>query len=291
MWGVHPPVRPGSALALHLDRYPIKDRSLVNIALYGTGRAAGALAIALTSAGHTVVALDGRSPAAVEALADLIDLGEGEPDLRIIAVSDDAIEQVATKLAATGPQIDTVHVSGAVSIDALEALSSATVQVGSFHPLQTLPDARSGAERLPGAWIGITADEPLRQRLIDLATSIGCHTFDVDDAAKPLYHAAAAATANFTLAVLDLAKGLFEAAGIPFDTARPLLEATVANAFELGPRGALTGPIARGDVDTVTRQVAAVRHALGERSGDFESLAALTARMAGTDDRFTEALG
>ncbi|MCL1598909.1 MAG: DUF2520 domain-containing protein, partial [Actinomycetia bacterium] len=208
-----------------------------------------------------------------------------------IAVSDDAIEQVAATLADTGPQIDTVHVSGAASIDALAALSSPNVQVGSFHPLQTLPDARSGAGRLAGSWIGITADEPLRRRLIDLATSIGCHAFDVDDSAKPLYHAAAAATANFTLAVLDLAKDLFEAAGIPFDTARPLLEATVANAFELGPRGALTGPIARGDVDTVTRQVAAVRDAIGERTGDFESLAALTARMAGTDDRFTEALG
>ncbi len=291
MWDSHHPVRPGSALALHLDRYPIKDRSLVNIALYGTGRAAGALGIALTNAGHAIVALDGRSRAGIEALADLIDVEVGEPDLRIIAVSDDAIEQVATTLAGTGPKIDTVHVSGAVSIDALGALASTSVQVGSFHPLQTLPDARSGAERLAGAWIGITADEPLRRRLNDLATSIGCRPFDVDDAAKPLYHAAAAATANFTLAVLDLAKDLFEAAGIPFDTARPLLEATVANAFELGPRGALTGPIARGDVATVIRQTAAVRDALGERSGDFESLVGLTARMAGTDDRFTGALG
>ncbi|MCL1599161.1 MAG: hypothetical protein M3094_08260, partial [Actinomycetia bacterium] len=106
---------------MQLDRYPIKDRSLVNIALYGTGRAAGALGIALMQAGHTIVALDGRSTAGIEALAGLIDLEEGEPDLRIVAVSDDAIEQVATILADMGPQIDTVHVSGAVSIDALEA--------------------------------------------------------------------------------------------------------------------------------------------------------------------------
>ncbi len=258
----------------------------MNISVYGTGRAAGALAIAFARAGHRIVSIDGRSPAAVDTLCDLVTVHDGDPDLRVVAVSDDAIESVAGLLAARGDVVDTVHVSGAVPTTALQAVADRGVQVGSFHPLQTLPDPVSGADRLPGAWIGITAEPPLRDRLVELASSIGCRTFTIDDAAKPLYHAAAAATANFTLTVLALAEDLFAAAGVPFATARPLLEATVANAFELGPRPALTGPIARGDVATVARQLAAIRDAAGERSEDFTQLAAMTARTAGTGDLF-----
>ena len=262
----------------------------MNIALYGTGRAAGALGLAFASAGHSIVAVDGRSRDKVTALVDLVGITDGEPDLCVVAVSDDAIGAVARLLVDRDAAVDTVHVSGAVPTTALAPLSAIGMQVGSFHPLQTLPDARSGADRLPGSWIGITADPPLREHLVELAASIGCRSFAVDDALKPLYHAAAAATANFTLAVLDLANDLFEAAGIPFETARPLLEATVANAFELGPRDALTGPIARGDVDTVVRQLDAVRDAVDARIKDFVNLARLTARTAGTEDRFIEAL-
>ena len=63
--------------------------------------------------------------------------------------------------------------------------------LGSFHPLQTLPDPEIGATRLGGAWVAITADSDLfADRLFALAASIGMHPFELDDAAKPLYHAA-----------------------------------------------------------------------------------------------------
>ncbi len=272
------------------DRYPTKDRSLVNIALHGTGRAAGALGLAFSNAGHTIVSIDGRTQSNVDALAALIEVGTGTPDLRVIAVSDDAIGAVAHQLAHDTEPVASVHVSGAVTVDALDPIAATGAQTGSFHPLQTLPNARAGAEQLPGSWVGLTAGEPLHGMLVSLATSIGCRVFDLDDAAKPLYHAAAAASANFTLSVLALAEDLFEAAGVPFATARPLVEAIVANAFELGPRQALTGPIARGDVATVAKQLEAVRDAAGDRIADFAELATLTARTAGTDGQFSELL-
>lgn len=270
------------------DRYQTKDRSLVNIALYGTGRAAGALGLAFVNAGHTIVSIDGRTPSHVDALASLVGLGSGAPELRVIAVSDDAIGAVAGQVSLDMEPLATVHVSGAVQVSVLDPIAATGVQTGSFHPLQTLPNATTGADQLPGSWIGITADDPLHKVLVTLATSVGCHVFDLDDAAKPLYHAAAAASANFTLAVLDLAEDLFEAAGVPFESARPLVEAIVANAFELGSRQALTGPIARGDVATVAGQLRAVRSAAGDRVTDFAQLAALTARTAGTEERFSE---
>ncbi|NIR35990.1 MAG: DUF2520 domain-containing protein, partial [Actinobacteria bacterium] len=104
-------------------------------------------------------------------------------------------------------------------------------------------------------------EDYLADRLFELATSIGMHGFELDDSDKALYHAAAAAAANFPLAALAMSRNLFEAAGVPFDAAGPLVEAIVANAFEMGPADALTGPIARGDVGTVAAQLAAIRDA------------------------------
>ena len=258
----------------------------MNIALYGTGRAAGALGIVFTEAGHTIVEVHGRSQERIAATTKLFAVTAGHVDLRVIAVSDDAIEEVADRIADLDDQVPVVHVSGAVSVAALDAVAVAGTPVGSFHPLQTMPDAVNGARQLPGAWIGITAPEPLHSQLTDLAESIGCHAFTIADEDKPLYHAAAAASANFVLAALAVAEGLFEASGVRLDAARPLVDAIVENAFSLGPRAALTGPIARGDVGTVATQLDAVRKVSPEIYRQFVSLAQTTAAIAGTSDRF-----
>ncbi|MDK1018656.1 MAG: DUF2520 domain-containing protein [Actinomycetota bacterium] len=278
-------LKPGSWLpSLFSDRYLHADRSHVNISIIGPGRAGGALAIAAAQAGHRITSVEGRNSDAVARLRALVPITSGTPDLRIIAVSDDAIAQVAEVLANEHDPAPTVHVSGAMATTLLAPIAAHGVQVGSLHPLQTLPDAQRGAQRLDGAWMAITADEPLRGILHGFAASLGCHPFDLTDDAKPLYHAGAAAVANYTLTTLDLALALFEAAGVPFEAARPLIEATVANAFELGPAGALTGPVARGDTVTVALQLDAIRRQVPQAEALFVDLARSTARLAGTSD-------
>jgi predicted short-subunit dehydrogenase-like oxidoreductase (DUF2520 family) len=106
------------------------------------------------------------------------------------------------------------------------------------------------------------------------------------DDAKPLYHAAAAAAANYPLGALAMAERLFEAAGVPFEAAGPLVEAVIANALSLGPLPALTGPIARGDVGTVAAQRAAVAVATPDLEADFVALGRALARAAGTEAAF-----
>ncbi|MGH8958302.1 MAG: DUF2520 domain-containing protein, partial [Acidimicrobiia bacterium] len=135
--------------------------------------------------------------------------------------------------------------------------------IGSFHPLQSLPDPHVGARALPGAWVGVTANGPLRERLRNLATDLGMHDFDLADGARPTYHSGAAAASNFLVAALDLAQQLFEKAAVPFAAAEPLALAAVSNAFSLGPRPSLTGPIVRQDWGTVRMQRSAAA-ALGE---------------------------
>jgi predicted short-subunit dehydrogenase-like oxidoreductase (DUF2520 family) len=263
----------------------------MRIALVGPGRAGTALAIAMQRAGHDIVAVAGRDPQRTAAVADRFDaapLTVGDPipavDLVIIAVRDGAIGDVAR---AIGDAVEeagaVVHVSGATPVGVLEPIAASGTPTGSFHPLQTLPGPDAGSERLEGAWIAVTADEPLRSRLHELAESIGSRPFDLADDRKALYHAAASAAANFPVAALGIANDLFDAAGVPFAAAQPLVEAAVANAFEQGPQQALTGPVARGDRDTVAAQLRAVADA-GRWPDAFRDFVAATADFAGTTD-------
>ncbi len=266
------------------------DRSRMNIAIHGPGRAGGALAIAASGAGHTIVSIQGRNAEAVARLSSFVEIRDGTPDLVIIAVADDAIGIVAADIVVHGPVAPVVHVSGAVPVSALGPISETGVQVGSLHPLQSLPDPQRGAARLHGAWMAVTAEEPLRTLLDDFAVSLGCRPFDLNDDVKPLYHAGAAAAANYTLTTLDLALALFEAAGVPFEAAHPLVDTIVANAFEMGPAEALTGPVARGDAETVARQIAAIREQVPQAEEVFIDLARATAAIAGTSIIIDEAL-
>ncbi|GBE22608.1 MAG TPA: DUF2520 domain-containing protein [Actinobacteria bacterium] len=271
----------------------------MNIILAGPGRAGTALCLAAASAGHRVVAVLGRRPEAVEGAAarfDAVAFGFDDDlpavDLLMVAVRDDAIEEVADRLAPRASNVGAaVHLSGLKPAAALAPLADAGLATGVLHPLQTLPTPEAGAEALPGSWFAVTAHDPvLRSDLEDLVASIGGHPFALDDEDRALYHAAAATAANDTVAVLALAANLFAAAGVPFDAARPLVEAVVANAFRLGPKESLTGPIARGDVGTVVAQLQAVADRVPEEVDRFRRLGRVVAELAGTRGIFEEIL-
>jgi predicted short-subunit dehydrogenase-like oxidoreductase (DUF2520 family) len=204
-------------------------------------------------------------------------------DLLVISVRDDAIAAVAGRLAGLSGAIPyAVHLSGFTSVVALEPLSRSGTKVGSFHPLQTLPNPETGSEALAGAWVAVTAEEPLRSVLFGLASDFSMHPIDVEDRAKPAYHAGAAAASNFLVAALAVAHDLLEAAGVPFAAAEALSRQVVANAFALGPTSALTGPIARGDETTVAGHLAAAWEVSESIGHQFRLMAEATAIRAGT---------
>ncbi len=261
----------------------------MRIVLVGPGRAGTSVAIAANGAGHDVAAIAGRDIAQTETVARRFDaaaLAIGEPippvDLVIIAVRDGAIAEVAGQIApiARNAAASAIHLSGAVPVEALQPIADQGLAVGSMHPLQTLPDPVRGAKSLAGAWIAITADEPLRSDLRGFARSFGGHPFDLSDEHRTAYHAAAAAAANFPIAALAISQRLFDATGVPFEAARPLVDAIVENAFAQGPAASLTGPIARGDTETVDAQIAAVRAAVPELAAAFEAMVSATTDVA-----------
>lgn len=271
----------------------------MELTIVGPGRAGMSIALAARAAGHSIVGVVGRTLGSTEAAAASvaatpygIDADFPSGDLLMIAVRDDVIGAVAASIAGRILRDDgagAVHLSGLVPSTVLAPLAEARYLTGTFHPLQTLPTPEAGAARLAGAWVGITADE-LRPRLVELAESIGAIPMDIADEDKAVYHAAAAAAANFPLANLAMSSDLFKDAGVPFEAARPLVEAIVANAFELGPRAALTGPVARGDVDTVARQLAAVAGAEPRWLADFAAAVQSLARLSGNGPQFDDML-
>jgi len=190
-----------------------------------------------------------------------------DAELVLICVPDGAIAEVADAVE-RGPWI--AHFSGATP---LSALDPHTRRFG-VHPLQTFTHRR-GAEQLDGAWGAVTAEtDEARTRALALAELLGLRPFDLADGARPLYHAGAAIASNYLVTLHDAASRLFRAADAPPEALLPLMKRTIDNGFEL------TGPIARGDRETVERHLAAIRAAAPDLEPLYESLAAATRVVA-----------
>lgn len=256
--------------------------SHLRLIVVGPGRAGGSLALAAKAAGHEIVGVLSRTPG--QAYGP--DIGWDQPlpdaDVALIAVKDDAIAEVAERMAdQAGSVAVAAHLSGFVPILSLHPLQGAGVAIGGFHPLQSMPDPVRGAAGLRGAFVGIGGDPLAVDTLTHLAGSLGLEPFRLDDPARPAYHAAAAAAANFVVTSLAVAHDLFDSAGIDPTVSRPLVERVVANAFDRGPGPALTGPIARGDIETVIGHLTAAHDVSDDVGRQFRLIAEATAIRAG----------
>jgi predicted short-subunit dehydrogenase-like oxidoreductase (DUF2520 family) len=160
--------------------------------------------------------------------------------LRLLCVPDRSIPEVARSIE-PGPWI--AHVSGATPLAALEPHARRF----SLHPLQTLTKD-GGPGQLDGAWGGITAEsQEAEARALWLAETLGLEPFRLADDRRAVYHAGASIASNFLVTLYRLAAELVEQAGAPAEALVPLMRRTIDNGFEL------TGPIARGDWETVER--------------------------------------
>jgi predicted short-subunit dehydrogenase-like oxidoreductase (DUF2520 family) len=276
-------------------------------ALVGPGRAGTAVALALAERGWLPVAVAGRtldapSTRAVAArlaapAVEVADAGR-EADVVIVATPDAAIAGAAAELApALRSGAIVVHLSGASTLHELDGvlLARPDVEVGSVHPLQSLPSADVGHRRLAGSWCAIDGSP----RVEKLALTVGMRPFRVDaadrgdggfadrrrkagacdgDRMRVAYHAAACVASNHLVALLGQVERLAAHAGVQFEAFLPLVRGTVDNVAELGPAAALTGPVARGDHETVERHLGALpddeRDAYRALVGEAERLAA-----------------
>ena len=193
-----------------------------------------------------------------------------------MTVPDSAVAAVATRLVAAGAIPDTVafvHTSGALELGALEPLRGRH-SVGSFHPLRSFPEP-GPPEAFSGIVIAVDASSDSLLRVLNrLARDLGARPRRVLDRERAVYHAAAVFASNYVVALLGEAVGLLEKSGWTEKEARqglvPLAEGAVANVMKRGPTAALTGPIRRGDAETISRHLSALAE-LDRREGSQSS--------------------
>jgi predicted short-subunit dehydrogenase-like oxidoreductase (DUF2520 family) len=237
------------------------------IGIAGAGRVGRAIGRLLKERGEPVVSVASRDGGRAREAAEFIGPGVTAGDYRnlagvgrvLIAVADDAIEEVAGLV---GKPRAALHTCGTKGPEALEALRSRGVSCGTIHPLQTFGDARRGTELWEGIAFAVSGEDAAREwaeRIVGLA---GGRVLRIAAEHRTLYHAAAVMAGNYTVALMAAGRTLLTAAGIEPGEALaalgPLARTSLENALRDGPEGALTGPIERGDAGTVQAHLEAL---------------------------------
>lgn len=273
-----------------------------SVAVVGAGRLGTALARALAASGYEVKAVvsrtqgharhaAGRTGANPRALS-AEQLERIPPvDLLLLTTPDDALAEVAARLASSPPgsrahadassksserrgprreassrsRVVALHASGAISSEVLSPLRARGFAVGSLHPLVSVSDEDAGARTLRTAFYCVEGDAAAVRVARRIVRDLGGRSFTVETDKKALYHAAAVMTSGHTVALFDTAARLLALCGLTERRARevllPLLRSTLENLSKQTPARALTGTFARADVKTVRTHLAALRSA------------------------------
>lgn len=273
----------------------------IRVGVVGAGRVGAVLAAALRAAGYEIVAVAGESDASRDRAAALL---PGVPlakpsvvardcDVLLLTVPDDMLANVATVLTDAGairPGQYVVHTSGRHGLGVLQAVTLAGARPVAMHPAMTFTGTELDLPRLHGCVFGVTAG-PAEHDLTDrLVADLGGRPMWIPEDKRTLYHASLAHGANHLVTLVAQAMELLSAAGAeniglsPADTLRPLLTAALDNALEAGD-AALTGPIVRGDVNTVRAHVREVEANAPHTLPSYVAMARATLDRVVTDGR------
>jgi predicted short-subunit dehydrogenase-like oxidoreductase (DUF2520 family) len=258
-----------------LERKATKDAEtdaveLPSLAVIGAGRVGRSTARAARDAGLRVT-LSGRR----DALA-----ADEEAEIALLCVPDSAIAEACETVSAAIPPLRYVgHTSGATGLDALEAAARHGARTFSIHPLQTVHDGNATLTGAPCAVSG--SDSEARRIATALGARLGMRPFRLDEEHRATYHAAASIASNYLVALEEVAAELLAATGAEHarELLAPLVLRTAANWVEHGGN-ALTGPIARGDEETVERHLDAIAEVAPELLDTYRALAERTRALA-----------
>ena len=266
------------------------------ITIIGAGSVGTALALACSKKGYAIAAVYSRNASDAVKLAQHLYAGEATAlvDRRklisgivFLTVPDDAIAAAATTMAAQQKRwkgVTVYHTSGALASSALSVLKKSGASTGSFHPLQTFPK-QGKAGTLRNVYVCVEGDAAAVSAGKNLASELGAHPFVLTEKQKVLYHIAAVFSSNYVVTLLSIVEEL----GLHFGLEereticlfRPLLETTIENVRRMGATPALTGPIARWDVETIRRHTNALSNKkFSDILSLYASLGLATVRLA-----------
>jgi predicted short-subunit dehydrogenase-like oxidoreductase (DUF2520 family) len=277
----------------------------LRVGAIGAGRVGATLSAALRAAGHDVVAVAGESDASRGRIAALL---PGVPvakpsdvaracDLLLLTVPDDMLPNVVAMLSASGAIREgqyVAHTSGRHGLAVLEPAAEVGARPIALHPAMTFTGTEVDLPRLAGCVFGVCAAEAERELTEHLVAELGGRAVWVPEDRRTLYHAGLAHGANHLVTLVAQAVELLSQALEPggddagdvsaADTLRPLLNAALDNALAQGD-SALTGPIVRGDVETVRAHLADVAATAPHTLPSYVALARATLDRVVTDGR------
>lgn len=253
----------------------MKSETAQSPVILGAGRLATALAMALIERGRpprAVVVRDLRRTRKLRKLlagkVPLLRLRERPVGgLLIFAIRDRAIEEVATGLAERPdllPEIG-LHTAGALGPEPLAALADCGVATGVWHPLQSFDLSPGSAAGFTDAYFRVEGSAAACRAARNLTKLLQGHVFELpiaDDRSRALYHAAASIVSNDLVAVWEAAHRTLTATGVTPEEARnalaPLAATTLQHLSDRDSRDALTGPLPRGDAQTIEKHLSAL---------------------------------
>ena len=242
-----------------------------SFAIVGCGKVGRALGKFLTAAGYRAAGFAGRSLSSARETAKLAQSEHysdipwevtRDADIVFITTPDGAIKGTCDSIARNNGISNNaivLHCSGALPSTILSAAKFHGAYSGSMHPLQSFASADYEHNPFRGIIIAVEGDQEAVQAAKEIASDLGATAVTLLTEAKTLYHASAVVASNYLVTLLDLAFRLINTAGIAgkdaFKVLKPLIDGTLANIEEVGMPTALTGPIVRGDVETVAKHV------------------------------------
>jgi predicted short-subunit dehydrogenase-like oxidoreductase (DUF2520 family) len=270
---------------------------MTRIGVVGAGRVGAVLAAALRAAGHEIVAVAGESSASrtrIETLLPGVRVDKPTAvaracDLLLLTVPDDMLDNVVTMLSAAGAIRRgqyVVHTSGKHGLAVLDPAAERGAHVLAMHPAMTFTGTDVDLDRLAGCVFGVTANGDTATLAEGLIDDLGGSPVWVPEEKRALYHAGLAHGANHLVTLVAQAMDLLRASGAedPASTLRPLMTAALDNALSYGD-AALTGPIVRGDVNTVRAHLADIAESSPATLGSYVAMARATAKRAVLDGR------
>jgi predicted short-subunit dehydrogenase-like oxidoreductase (DUF2520 family) len=242
-----------------------------SFAIVGCGKVGTALGIFLTRAGYRAAGFTSKSLSSAKHVAEIIQSNSisdvpweitRNAGVVFISTPDNAIRETCDNISRNNGFADNavvLHCSGALPSTLLSGAKRCGAFTGSMHPLQSFASVAFVDNPFKGIVISIEGEKQAVDVAEDLATDLGGTAVTIPTAAKTLYHASAVTASNYLVTLLDLALRLITAAGISeqdaFKALKPLIEGTLSNIETVGVLQALTGPIARGDVEIVEKHV------------------------------------
>jgi predicted short-subunit dehydrogenase-like oxidoreductase (DUF2520 family) len=236
--------------------------------IIGPGHVGRGLFRAFRASGVDVVGLHGKRPSGVNTSTGSIPADAARANVVMLCVRDtqvdDGIAEIAAAAEAGRIARDSVilHTSAIAEPAGLGALSAAGHAGGTFHPLVPFGDPEISADLLRKAWIGIDGDIAAKNTSRRLAGHLGARTLDIPPGKKAAYHAAAVIASNFPVVLASVAGHLLHDIGVPDSSAHQAVESlmsgALANMKRALPDDVLTGPVVRGDLETVGKHLRAL---------------------------------